>query len=108
MGGEDNTLAGFALLQTIVDVIESYPKVGFVHPAYGKIIRTAGQKAGGGNSVAFVGDAQEVKISGIVEQPVRKGVRRAEVDPQNHPAVLNELLPPGRSEARRPRRRPAG
>ena len=101
MRGEDDALAGFAQLQTIVDVVESNAKMGLVHSAHFKIVSATGDEAGGGNGAAFVGYAQEVKVTRIVEQPVRKGVRRAEVDAQNDPAVLNDPAREGQKRADR-------
>ena len=101
MGSEDDAFAGFPQLQTIVDVVESNAKMGLVHPTHLKIVNATGDEAGGSNGAAFVGDAQEVKVSRIVKQPVREGVRRAEVDAQNDAAMLNDTARVGQQCADR-------
>src|SRR5271165_5030062 len=90
MGGEDDALAGFAQLQTIVNVVESNAKMGLVHSVHSKIVNAACNEAGGGNGAAFVRYAQQVKVARIVKQPVRKSMSCAKIDAQDHAAVLND------------------
>jgi hypothetical protein len=95
MGGEDDTLSGLAQPQAIINIVEGCAKMRLVHSAHMKIVSATGDKAGGGNGAAFMGNTQEIQVSGLVNMPVLEGVHRAGLGSQNDTSMLNDAAREG-------------
>ena len=96
---KDDAARHGAQTQAIIDIIERYRKMDFIHAAEREIVAPSGQKAGRRYRAAFMGDAKQVAIAGIVRGAVVEGMGRGEVRTQHHAAMLNHAARPGEQRA---------